>query len=175
MNLKSQFFAAAGAFALLSAPSAFAQDMTNPAAAEPAAEASVTADMAAQGSTSAFTDAQVTSFANAMNDVQSLNNSFAPRVQAATDAEAKAQLQREMGAQMTTAVEAAGLSTEEYNQIAAAAQTDQALRARIGQAMQADAAAGADASARADAAGDPDMEPGADVEMDVEAGAETEG
>jgi capsule polysaccharide export protein KpsE/RkpR len=175
MNLKSQFFAAAGAIALLSAPSAFAQDMTSPAAAEPAAETSATADMAAQGSTSAFTDAQVTSFANAMNDVQSLNNSFAPRVQAATDAEAKAQLQREMGAQMTTAVEAAGLSTEEYNQIAAAAQTDQALRARIGQAMQADAAAGADASATADAAGNPAMEPGADVEMDVEAGAETEG
>jgi hypothetical protein len=55
---------------------------------------------------------------------------------------------------MTAAVKAAGLTAEEYNQIAAAAQGDAALRARIGRSMQAKADAGAEANANAETDGE---------------------
>ncbi len=157
MTLKTQFFAAGAVLALMTAPAAFAQDadvgatMSNDAA----ASATTPAPAAAAG---AFTDTQVEGFAEAMADVQSLNEEFGPRVTAETDATAQATLQQEMNTRMTAAVEESGLTAQEYNQIAAAAQTDAELRARIGQAMQADAGASADASAEVEATeSDPEM------------------
>ena len=122
----------------------------------------------------AFTDTQIDGFASAMNEVQSLNDEYAPRLAGESDATAKADLQREMNTKMTAAVVGAGITAQEYNQIAAAAQTDAALRSRIGRAMQADTAAGADASATAQAGDDStagaeaEMNAGADVETDAE-------
>jgi len=157
MTLKTQFFAAAGALALMTAPAAFAQDagadatMSN----DPTAPA---ATAAPAGTSATFTDTQVDGFAEAMTDVQSLNEEYGPKVSAETDATAQATLQQEMNTKMTAAVEQSGLTAEEYNEIAAAAQTDAELRARIGQAMQADAGTSADASAEVDATeSDPDM------------------
>lgn len=169
MKIKDQLFAAAAATALCVAPAAFAQNAT--------AGAGVTAETpAGAAGASAFSDTQINGFASAMNDVQSLNDEYAPRLASESDAAAKAELQTEMNSKMTAAVEGAGITAQEYNQIAAAAQTDAALRSRIGQAMQADAAAGADASATADdgsmgAGAGTDMGAGADANMESEASA----
>ena len=155
MTLKTQCFAAGAALALMTAPAAFAQDAGVGATMSGDAAASATTAAPAAG---AFTDTQVEGFAEAMADVQSLNEEFGPRVTAETDATAQATLQQEMNARMTAAVEESGLTAQEYNQIAAAAQTDSELRARIGQAMQADAGASADASAEVEATeSDPEM------------------
>lgn len=166
MKIKDQLFAAAAATALFAAPSAFAQETTGQAGM--AAETAAAAPTA--GATS-FTDTQIDGFASAMNDVQALNDEYAPRVAAEGDPTAKAELQSEMNTKMTAAVEGAGITAQEYNQIAAAAQTDAGLRTRIGQAMQADTAAGADASATA-SSDDGEMEAGveAEVESDMDAG-----
>lgn len=176
MTFKTTLFAAAAAFALVSAPAAFAQDADG-AMAPPVAGAQ------AETGASAFTDVQVDRFAEAMVDIQALNETYGPRVAGAADTNARAALQQQMTTEMTAAVTETGLTAEEYNQIAAAAQGDAALRARIGQAMQADAGTSADASAEAEApqadaqeadaqeAGAP--EAGAGVETDVEAEAET--
>lgn len=169
MKIKDQLFAAAAATALCVAPAAFAQNAT--------AGAGVTAETpSGAAGASAFSDTQINGFASAMNDVQSLNDEYAPRLASESDAAAKAELQTEMNSKMTAAVEGAGITAQEYNQIAAAAQTDAALRSRIGQAMQADAAAGADASATADdgsmgAGAETDMGAGADANMESEASA----
>lgn len=157
MTLKTQFFAAAGALALMTAPAAFAQDAGADATTSNEAAASATTAAPAAGA-AAFTDSQVEGFAEAMTDVQSLNEEYGPKVTAETDATAQATLQQEMNTKMTAAVEESGLTAQEYNQIAAAAQTDAELRARIGQAMQADAGTSADTSAEVEATeSDPEM------------------
>lgn len=157
MTLKTQFFAAAGALALMTAPAAFAQDAGADATMSNDAAAPAPATAPAAGAAT-FTDTQVEGFAEAMTDVQSLNEEYGPKVTAETDATAQATLQQEMNTKMTAAVEESGLTAQEYNQIAAAAQTDAELRARIGQAMQAEAGTAADASAEVGAAeSDPDM------------------
>ncbi len=144
MTLKTAFFAAAATVALMGAPAALAQDMdgaatTPPAVGEPTPEGPAT-----------FTDAQIAGFAEAMTDIQALNETYGPQVAGESDATARATIQQQMTTEMTAAVTEAGLTAEEYNQIAAAAQGDAALRRRIGQAMQADAGASADASAQAE-------------------------
>jgi hypothetical protein len=157
MTLKTQFFAAGAALALMAAPAAFAQDAGADATMSNDAAGSITPAAPAAGAAS-FTDTQVEGFAEAMTDVQSLNEEYGPKVTAETDATAQATLQQEMNTKMTAAVEESGLTAEEYNQIAAAAQTDAELRARIGQAMQADAGTSADASAEVEATeSDPEM------------------
>lgn len=172
MKIKDQLFAAAAAAALFAAPAAFAQDASAEAGMTAQTPAGAAAGTATSGA-SAFSDTQVSGFASAMNDVQSLNDEYAPRLASESDAAAKAELQREMNTKMTAAVESSGITAQEYNQIAAAAQTDAGLRTRIGQAMQADAAGGADASATAPTTDDDAMEPSPEAEMDAGATAET--
>lgn len=152
MSFKTPLFAAAATLAMSAgvlavSTLALAQD----------ASASVTAPAEAPqtGATSAaFTDAQIDRFAAAMADVQALNQSYGPKVEGAGDTTARATLQSQLTTEMTAAVKAAGLTAEEYNQIAAAAQGDAALRARIGRSMQAKADAGAEANANAEADGE---------------------
>lgn len=154
MTLKTTFFAAAATVALIGAPAALAQDMGGAATTPPAVGAP------AEAGASTFTDAQVERFAEALADIQALNESYAPRVSGASDTTARAAVQQEMTTEMTAAVTDAGLTAEEYNQIAAAAQGDAELRARIGQSMQAESGASADAAAQADA-------PEGEAEMDA--------
>ncbi|MDP3490707.1 MAG: DUF4168 domain-containing protein [Phenylobacterium sp.] len=161
MTLKTTFFAAAATVALMAAPAALAQDMDAPATSPPAVGAPVEA--------ATFTDAQVDGFADAMTDIQALNDQYGPRVAGEADTTARAALQQQMTTEMTAAVEAAGLTAEEYNQIAAAAQGDAELRARIGQSMQADAGASADAAAQAEAAPEAEGDVGAEAEVDAQA------
>ncbi|MDP1617271.1 DUF4168 domain-containing protein [Phenylobacterium sp.] len=157
MTLKTKFFAAGAALALMTAPAAFAQDAgVDATMSDEAAASAMATEPAASGA--GFTDAQVEDFAEAMTDVQALNEEYGAKVAAEADATAQTALQQEMTSKMTAAVEDSGLTATEYNQIAAAAQTDAELRARIGQAMQADAGAAADASANVEAAeSEPDM------------------
>ncbi|MDP2215616.1 DUF4168 domain-containing protein [Phenylobacterium sp.] len=118
--------AASAALALGAASMAHAQADAAAAPAEPAAEAAT-----------AISDDQVNSFALAMNAVSTLNQEYAAKIQAAPDDAARTQIQQEAATEMTAAVEKAGISPTEYNQIAQAAQADEDLRARIGAAMQA--------------------------------------
>ncbi|MDP1873284.1 DUF4168 domain-containing protein [Phenylobacterium sp.] len=119
-------FAAAAALALGAGSLAHAQTAPGPAAAPPAAEANA-----------AISDDQVNSFALAMNEISTLNQKYAPQIQGATDDTARTDLQRQAATEMAAAVEKSGISAEQYNQIAQAAQGDAELRARIGVAMQA--------------------------------------
>lgn len=150
MMLKTSLFAAAAAFALMSAPVAGAQEMDGAAATPPAVGAPVEAGAAS------FTDAQIDRFAEAMTEIQGLNETYGPKVAGETDTTARAAIQQEMTTEMTAAVTRSGLTPEEYNQIAAAAQGDAELRMRIGQSMQAEAGTSADAAAQAGAEGEVD-------------------
>lgn len=157
MKLKTSFFAAAATFALMSAPLAVAQDMDASAVNPPAVGEPV------EAGAQTFTDAQIDRFAEAMTEIQTLNETYGPKVAGESDTTARAAIQQEMTTEMTAAVTKSGLTPEEYNQIAAAAQGDAELRMRIGQSMQAEAGTSADASAQADA------------EMDAETDAEMQG
>lgn len=88
-----------------------------------------------------ITDEQVNSFALAMNQVSSLNQKYSAQIQGASDDTARAELQQKAASEMSQAVQQAGITPEQYNQIAQAAQGDAELRARIGQAMQANGVA----------------------------------
>ncbi|MDP1643452.1 MAG: DUF4168 domain-containing protein [Phenylobacterium sp.] len=88
-----------------------------------------------------ITDEKVNSFALAMNQVSSLNQKYGAEIQAAPEGPARTEVQQKAAAEMSQAVEQAGLTPQEYNQIAQAAQNDAELRARIGQAMQANGVA----------------------------------
>jgi hypothetical protein len=98
-------------------------------------------NQAAPQATSDITDEQVNSFALAMNQVSSLNQKYSAQIQGASDDTARAELQQKAASEMSQAVQQAGITPEEYNQIAQAAQGDAELRARIGQAMQANGVA----------------------------------
>lgn len=79
-----------------------------------------------------YTDAKLESFLDAAVEIQTLTESFTPRVQAAdTEAEQKA-LVEEANVQIRGAVEEVeGLTVEEYVAIGEAAQADPALAQRI--------------------------------------------
>ena len=92
---------------------------------------------AATQSAGEISDQKVQSFALAMNQVSSLNQKYSAQLQAAEDDAARTEIQQKAASEMSQAVEQAGITPQEYNQIAQAAQNDGELRARIGQAMQA--------------------------------------
>ncbi len=127
MRNRLPVMAAGAALAFGFAGLAQAQDAGAPAAAQQAPSAAA----------ANITDEQVNSFALAMNEVSSLNQKFSAELQAAPDDATRTQIQQQAATEMTQAVEKSGISPTEYNQIAQAAQADAELRARIGQAMQA--------------------------------------
>lgn len=105
--------------------------------AQQAAPAQPAAPQAAPQAPANISDDKVQSFALAMTQVSSLNQKYTAQLEAAPDESARTEIQRKAAVEMTQAVEGAGISPQEYNQIAQAAQQDAELRARIGQAMQA--------------------------------------
>ncbi|KKO45888.1 hypothetical protein WG68_07665 [Arsukibacterium ikkense] len=76
-------------------------------------------------------DAILLKFSVAMAGVQSVGAKYEAEFQNAEDAEAAQKIQQAAQQEMVAAVEASGLTTEEYNQIAQQAQQDEALRSRI--------------------------------------------
>ncbi|HMP61635.1 MAG TPA: DUF4168 domain-containing protein [Phenylobacterium sp.] len=105
-----------------------------------AAQAQQAAPPPAQAATAtagaSVSDEKVESFAVAMVQVSQLNETYSAQLQAAADDAARSEIQQRAATEMAQAVEQAGISPEEYNQIAQQAQGDAELRARIGQAMQ---------------------------------------
>lgn len=83
-----------------------------------------------------FTDTQISAFAEAARDVGELQQMYDMRLQEAEDAEQVQQLQEQAQAEMVQAVEASGLSPEEYNEILQAAHQDEQLYGQIVEQMQ---------------------------------------
>jgi len=110
---------------------ASAQAQTAPAAEAPAAAAPAAGE---------FTDAELKSFGAAMTEIQKINNEYSPKLVGA-DGPTKATVQKEMIGKMGAAVQASGLSPEKYNEMSAAVQKDNALRARLTQVLNAEPAA----------------------------------
>ncbi len=109
--------------------------------AQETAPAQAPQEQAAPQESSEITDEMINSFTLAMNQVTSLNEKYSPQIEAATDDAARTELQRQAATEMGQAVQQAGLTPQQYNLIAQAAQNDEALRLRIGQAMQANGVA----------------------------------
>lgn len=77
------------------------------------------------------TDEQVESFAEAQARVAEIGEKWTPRMQEAESSEEVQKAREQAQQEMVIAVENAGLSVQEYNQIARAAQADEELRSKI--------------------------------------------
>lgn len=113
---------------------ASAQAQTAPAAEAPAAAAPTAPSAPAAGS---YSDEDLKAFGSAMTEIQKINGEYSPKLTAATDAAAKAEVQKEMIAKMGAAVQSSGLSPQKYNDMSTAVQKDAALRARLTEVLNA--------------------------------------
>ncbi|WP_052368122.1 DUF4168 domain-containing protein [Algiphilus aromaticivorans] len=80
-------------------------------------------------------DEQVESFAEAQSRVAEIGEKWTPRMQEAESSEDVQKAREQAQQEMVIAVENAGLSVQEYNQIARAAQADEELREKIQEAQ----------------------------------------
>jgi len=96
-----------------------------------AAAAPTEAATAMQQSPVELSDANLLKFSMAMDAIQQVGAEYESKFQAAETPEQAQQVQQEAQTEMVKAVEAAGLSTDEYNAIAQQAQQDEALRNKI--------------------------------------------
>ncbi|WP_297731387.1 DUF4168 domain-containing protein [uncultured Maricaulis sp.] len=78
-----------------------------------------------------LTDQHVTAFIHAAQGINGVVETVGPQIEAAETDEARQQLQMQAQGQMTEIVTEAGLSVDEYNAIANAAQTDESIANRI--------------------------------------------
>ncbi len=81
-----------------------------------------------------ISDAEVEAFAAALADVQEVGQAWTQRMQDAESQDEIADMREEARDEMTRAIEEHGLSVEDYNAIATAAQNDPELAQRIQQA-----------------------------------------
>ncbi|MCS4306306.1 flagellar basal body P-ring protein FlgI [Rheinheimera pacifica] len=86
---------------------------------------------ATQQTTVDLSDANLLKFSVAMDSIQKVGAEYEGKFQAAETPEQAQQVQQEAQAEMVKAVEAAGLTADEYNAIAQQAQQDEALRNKI--------------------------------------------
>lgn len=77
------------------------------------------------------TEEDLQSYAAAALEVQSLLEEWQPQIEAAESPEQANEIGQQAQAEMVMAVEAEGLSVEEYNRITQLAQTDPELQSRI--------------------------------------------
>lgn len=108
---------------LLSAPIAMAQDPQGYS--QPQSTAAQPAD-----------DATVTSFAEAMGEVQVIQQEFSQQLQGVEDNEKARELQMKAQEQMVSAVEASGISVQDYNALASQMDQDPALREKVEKKLQ---------------------------------------
>ncbi|MDX3775283.1 DUF4168 domain-containing protein [Chromatiaceae bacterium AAb-1] len=78
-----------------------------------------------------LSDANLLKFSIAMDSIQQIGAKYETEFQNAADPEQAQKLQQQAQSEMVAAVEAAGLTTEQYNAIAQQAQIDEALRKKI--------------------------------------------
>lgn len=74
-----------------------------------------------------FSDEELHSFASAVVSVQDISQDWQNRMASAESEQELAEMQEAANQDMVQAVEAEGISVEQYNEIHAAAQTDEAL------------------------------------------------
>jgi hypothetical protein len=86
--------------------------------------------------TAHLTDAKLEQFVDALTEVHVIRNEAASELEAATDMETAQEVQLRAQQQMIDAVEEAGLSVEEYNQIATLMSTDPELQERISSKLE---------------------------------------
>ena len=122
---------------LLGACAASAQAQTAPATTDAAPAPAPAAAGPAQGG---FTDEDLKAFGSAMAEIQKINGEYTPKLTGA-DGPTKAEVQKEMIGKMGAAVQASGLSPQQYNDMSAAVQKDPALRARLTTVLNAEPAA----------------------------------
>jgi hypothetical protein len=125
MNLRRLTAAAGAAAASLAFAAAPAMAQAQPAQGQAQAQMQVEPIANAE-----LTDAQVESFIDAAMAVQSVVQQYQPQMQAAESREAAMALQQQAQGELVSAVQDAGLTAEEYQSIAAAAQTDEQIAAR---------------------------------------------
>ncbi|MBY8966295.1 DUF4168 domain-containing protein [Algiphilus sp.] len=77
------------------------------------------------------TDEQIANFAEAQAEVAEIGKTYTPKMQEAESKQAMQETRRKAQEEMVAAVKSSGLSVQKYNQIARAAQNDEALRSRI--------------------------------------------
>jgi hypothetical protein len=78
-----------------------------------------------------FSDQKLKSFAEAVAGIQVVARDYAPRLREADDPQQVAELEQKAQDEMLDTVKKEGLTVEEYNQIAVAAQTDPQLAETI--------------------------------------------
>ena len=110
---------------LLSAPAAMAQDPQGYGQPPQSAVAAQPAD-----------DATVTSFAEAMGEVQVIQQKFSEQLQGVEDNDKARELQMKAQEEMVTAVEASGISVQDYNALASRMDQDPALREKVEKKLQ---------------------------------------
>lgn len=76
-------------------------------------------------------DSQLEQYVVVAGKVSEIRNDFQQKMTSAEDAEQAQSLQQEASAEMVEAVQASGMSVEEFNQIAYALQSDPALQERL--------------------------------------------
>jgi hypothetical protein len=123
------------------AASAFAQTDVQPQPAAPmeapATEAPATMEAPAAPAAS-IDDAKIESFVVAFLQVDEINRSYAPQLQAAGSEEEQQEVRQQAGEAMVQAVESAqGITVEEYNTIIETAQTDPGLAQQINEKIRA--------------------------------------
>lgn len=90
--------------------------------------------VAEAGGSTDISDADIEAFAAALTDVQEIGQAWTQRMQEAEDQEEIAAMREDARDEMAGAIEDHGLTVEEYNEIATAAQDDPELAQRIQQA-----------------------------------------
>ena len=109
---------------LLAASAMIAALGATAAQAQETAPAQAPQEQAAPQGSAEITDEMINSFTLAMNQVTSLNEKFSAQIQAAPDDAARTELQRQAATEMGRAVQQAGITPQQYNMIAQAAQND---------------------------------------------------
>lgn len=78
-----------------------------------------------------FTEQEIESFAVAVIEIEQINQVVQQEMQAADTPEEQQQVQEQATAQMIEAIEAEGMTVDDYNEIATAVQTDPELAGQI--------------------------------------------
>ncbi|SHF85680.1 protein of unknown function [Microbulbifer donghaiensis] len=86
--------------------------------------------------TVSYSDPQLQKFAEAYRSIVILSREYAPRLKAAADIQEAEALNREAQGKMIAAIEQAGLSKDEYQQIANSLRSDPALLERVNKLLQ---------------------------------------
>lgn len=81
-------------------------------------------------------DSTVTSFAEAMGEVQVIQQKFSEQLQGVEDNEKARELQMKAQGEMVSAVEASGISVQDYNALASRMDQDPALREKVEKKLQ---------------------------------------